>query len=613
MFRYLGFAWDPSSTQHTEAADLLGRRTGALSSSWTEVLTRKGLRVFCVDGRPGSLEPHLLAGEAGIVLGALFERNGGIEDDTPSRKASLSVAQGASILESHGRWLITHCWGNYVALLPDQATGRTQVIKDPTGSLPCFTTTSHGVTLVFSSITDCLALGLTFTINRSYLGARMLSGGGDIGQNALSEVGQVHRGECVEIDPKADSPIVVRQFYWNPLSFAETDDVIEDSELAVRAIRATVRSSTHTWASCHDSLMVRLSGGLDSSIIMGCLKDAPTQPRMVCYTYYNPRGRSDERPWARLAAQHATVERLEYAVSPADINLRSMLGMEASVEPVAAMGYLQRATIERQLAADRGATAAFTGDGGDSVFCSDSIAYAVSEYFHRHGLTPEAFRLASRVALYTDQSTWTILLRSFRRRIFGAKMTDQRQARLMSSKLVSPAIHDTLTVDERYPHVWFSHRNRVPWATIRRVGMLVCTPEFYHGVESSGSAPEVLSPLYSQPALELFLRIPVYEHFAGGRDRGLARQAFVQDVPQPILQRRWKDRVPGFYDELVYRNREILRELFLDGVLVGEGLLDKTAVEEALSSVPSKSVVLPEEIFKHLDLEIWARQWIRRM
>jgi hypothetical protein len=55
-----------------------------------------------------------------------------------------------------------------------------------------------------------------------------------------------------------------------------------------------------------------------------------------------------------------------------------------------------------------------------------------------------------------------------------------------------------------------------------------------------------------------------------------------------------------------------LKETLLDGVLAGEGLLDRAMLEDALSAGPSKSPVYPGEIFRHLDSELWARHWLPR-
>jgi asparagine synthase (glutamine-hydrolysing) len=194
--------------------------------------------------------------------------------------------------------------------------------------------------------------------------------------------------------------------------------------------------------------------------------------------------------------------------------------------------------------------------------------------------------------------------------LFGAKMSEQLPALLMGSRLVNAQVRAGFTMPESYPHPWFSHLRHVPWDVLRRLGILVTTPEFYNVTDVDRPEPEIVSPLYAQPAIELFLRIPIHVH-AAGRDRGLARRAFAREVPDAILRREWKDRAPGFHSEVLQRNLAFIRELFLDGVLVSEGLLDRAALEAALVPGPSKTAVLPVEIYRHLDVEIWARHWMR--
>jgi asparagine synthase (glutamine-hydrolysing) len=198
-----------------------------------------------------------------------------------------------------------------------------------------------------------------------------------------------------------------------------------------------------------------------------------------------------------------------------------------------------------------------------------------------------------------------------RRWLFGANMREQIPALLLGSQLVSPQARAGFAIPDSYPHPWFNQLGHVPWDVIRRLGILVLTPEFYNVADAADPEPEIVSPLYAQPAVELFLRIPIHVHAEDGRDRGLARRAFAREVPQQILQRQWKDRAPGFHSELLLRNLDLVRELFLDGVLVREGLLDAAAVEAAFAAGPSKTEVLPAEIYRHLDIEVWARYWMR--
>jgi asparagine synthase (glutamine-hydrolysing) len=150
----------------------------------------------------------------------------------------------------------------------------------------------------------------------------------------------------------------------------------------------------------------------------------------------------------------------------------------------------------------------------------------------------------------------------------------------------------------------------VPWDVIRRLGTLVVAPEFYNVIDAAQPEPELISPLYAQPAIELFLRIPIHVHAQGGWDRGLARRAFVREVPEPILQRLWKDRAPGFHSELLLRNLDLVRELFLDGVLGQGGFARSRSRGSRVRASPSKTEVLPVEIYRHLDVEIWARYWM---
>lgn len=607
MFRYIAVASTASEARGSPQDQTISDLGRAFAKGWNELPQQRGLRVFYHDAREGSLEARALPEGAGVMLGAAFQRTHDATNDSPAPRWRASTKDARAILTTRGRWLIESCWGNYVAFVLDAQRSRLWVIKDPCGELPCFLTVLNGVTVIFSSIADLIEMRLfKFAIGRTYLAARVLLSG-IAGQQPLEGVEQISRGECVEIDFEKGGPRR-RQFYWHPSTFVCTSDPIEDADIAARAMRATIQSCTRAWASAHHSVIHRLSGGLDSSIIAACLQDVGDATRLCCYTYYNPRGRSDERPWARLVARRLGCQHIEWPVGPQDIELERALDMPRLVEPVPVMGYLLRRTLEQTIASEHRATAVFCGDGGDSGFGGEAFAYSLSDYLERHAFGFRALKLATQIASLTEQSTWAVVLKSVSRWRHGESMARLRNMLTLSSRLVSPSLKDAVAVPERYPHPWFSHFERVPWATIRRLGTLLSSPQCYH---AGPEAPDVIAPLYAQPAIELFLRIPLYVHFEGGRERGLARRAFTGDVPAPVLQRLWKDRAPGFYDELVYRNRGFLRKMLLDGILAREGLLDRAAVERTLSDDLARDSVLPTEVFRHLDVEMWARTWTR--
>jgi len=610
MLRYLGIVWNDTHAQQRDTAQLITSRVQKLYPAWRREHTAPGMQVFCT-GSPGELSRICrLPGNAGVVIGTVFARNRDILSSQPNAPLTFGPTETAALLRSEGRWLVENGWGDYVAFGYHAADQKKWVLKDPVGYLPCFRTVFRDVTIVFSRIGDCLDLQLQrFTINEPFLHAHLVSGSSLQEVPPLKEVLAVRRGECIEFK-RGNGPYGTRRSYWEPLDFSKSDQLLEDPELAARAMRSTLQAATSSWVTVHPSLLLRLSGGLDSSIIAGCLGNAPGKSRFVAYTYFSPNGRSDERPWARLAAERSGCQHIECPVSPAQMDLTMALRMDPSPEPSPLLGFLQRSSLEQTLATNCGASAIFNGEGGDSGFCSDSIAYAVPEYLQHHGLRPGAFRLASQVALLTERSSWSVLLQAMRRMSKGEQAMP-RERILSASRLVNPQIKEAFRVSERLSHPWFKNERHLPWDKVRRLGMLIMVPEYYNVcAPKDAEVPQIVSPLYAQPVIELLLRIPIYIHFHGGRDRGLARKAFAPDVPEPILRRLWKDRAPGFHDELLERQRAFLKETLLEGSLVSSGLLDRALLEEALSASPSKSQVYPGEIFRHLDTELWARHWL---
>ena len=610
MFRYVALIWDAQDAQQVDAAQAATRRLKASSSQWQEVLDSPSLRVLCTDIRPGSLEPHLLAGKAGIVLGSLFARRSDLNDDTPAPACKLDEARTAAIVDSRGEWLVRNSWGNYVAFIADPLIGSTLVLKDPCGSLPCFSTTVRGITVVFSSIADCMELGSPrFTVNRAFLERRLY--GGEMTQqwDALNEVTQIRRGECVEFSPRQQPAMVGRRFLWNPFEFARSHAPLDDPSLAATALRNTLRSCTAALASRHESILLRLSGGLDSSIVLGCLQGAPPRPRVLAYTQYSPNGPMDPRPWARMAVANSACEHVEVESTAAAIRLGAIAEMAPAVEPFSTLMCLVTAAQEQSLLARQAASATFTGDGGDCAFGSFCIGEAAAAYLRRRGPRLAVVRLAAESASILGQTTWHALKRAFQMWITRRSLTSLASLNHEARKLVA---EEVVRASEATPavHPWLAGLRHAPWEPISKLGMLLGTPDLYAGqARPNAAGPEIVAPIYSQPLMELVLRIPADVLFTGGQDRGLARRAFRGDVAQPILNRLWKDRAGDFHDEIIRRNLDWLREIFLDGVLVAEGLLDKAAVERALAPGPVKSGVFPGELLRHLDVEIWARQW----
>jgi asparagine synthase (glutamine-hydrolysing) len=611
MFRYLAFIWNSDDRSQAEAAKALSLRASSNLRGFSVALNRSGSYVFYADPAPSRYDARVMPNESGVVLGLLHCRNTSSEDDSPARAANLGCEQSREIVRSNGRRLITHYWGDYVAILPDETIPNlTRVIKDPTGNLPCFYTTWRGVTIIFSSIADCLDLELQFSVNWSFIARRIGGGCFDTDINCLNEVSQVSRGECLQLNSNSASR-PQRLVYWNPVDFAESGTPIDNEHLAATAMRATIRSVTHTLAGCHEGILLRLSGGLDSSIIACCLRNVRGNPAITAFTCYVPQGNSDERRWARLAARHAGFsEHIEHAVDTRHFRIDGILGLRPLAAPVPLMAYLGGSLNETRAAEARGHTAIFSGDGGDSTFGGEAIGLVIDDFLSREHLKWRIIPLAARVALYKDSIVWKILLDGLRRWCLGARIHDFRQRLMMSTNLGAKALRDSVRNESRYPHSWFRNLDHVPWRTIWRMGNLLNTPSFYDPFRDACEMyPQRVAPLYAQPVVELALSIPLYVHFLHGYERGLARRAFTDDIPAAICRRRWKDRAPGSFEDMTLSNREFIRETLGGGNLARKGLINTDAIDEVLGGAGRDKNLFVGELYTFMDLELWSRHF----
>ena len=612
MFRFIALLWDAKCDERRAVAQDVLRKLHAMGAEWSVAFSRAGIQVRVADAG-GALGACALGGDAGVVVGEIFFRRTNILDDAAVQHAVFDEGLAREVLASEGRCLTSHYWGNYIAFVVDSHAQQRFVVNDPTGSLPCYFAEYQGVQVLFSCLADCLALGvMRFNVNWSFVRRRTVNGAFDMESYPFAEISSVHRGECVRFD--GAGRCVSRSFYWHPDDFADASQQIDNPDVAVRALWATVRSCVHSLAARHLRILQQTSGGLDSSIVLGCLGDAPNGPQVTCYTDYVPNAPCDVRRWARLAALRRGYAHVEVARDAAQLVLEEMPDLAPSVEPVPSFTHWQRGPVERRLAADCGATAVFTGEGGDATFCSTCFVLAVDCSLGRYGLGRRTWRVAQLAAVRRDRTLWNVLFHAMRRQWLGTDLLELRRLMTISLQLIHAEARQVVHSQRHFPHPWFSSSDTVPMESLWRLGVLAYAPSFYDlSTSQRHAAPYTVSPLLAQPVFEVCRRIPVDIHFDAGKSRGLARRAFAAVVPSAILRRQWKDRPMAQAGKIIERNQKFIRAALLDGDLCKERILDRAAVELALRTGPTKSRALSSEILRHLDLELWIARSRRAM
>ncbi|HEY6516965.1 MAG TPA: asparagine synthase-related protein [Steroidobacteraceae bacterium] len=600
MFRYVAFVWNEQDPAVRESARALLQRHSASADEWQVALRGSGAEVRYVKSGTAACAAYLLADGGGVVLGTLFARSQ--EGVSTAAPAQLTAADSRALLDSDGRHLIESFWGRYVAFLHDVPARATWVVRDPTGGLPCYLVRCRGVDIYFSWIDDIAALlDAPLEVNWAYLIASVCFLREHSQGTALREVTQVLAGECVA----TRAGVCKRFFYWDPLQIANTD-TIEDLAAAVTAMRQCVRDVIHAWASCYGHMLLSLSGGLDSSIVLACLKDAPSRPRVTCFHYYPLGADLDERAYARAAAAKAGLELLE---RPRDssFSLQPLLAVHRAPEPTNYPYFLEHSRLEAQLAAECGAGVLVIGYGGDQLFYQDRAEWAPGDFLHRRGPRPGVLRVALDAAQMDQISIWRVLAQAISGYLVHQRWSPLQEAGRMRPLLV-PAVIEEARRSAGFLHPLLRHPRGAPSGKLWHAHQVSQPFDFYDPLGREGDA-ERISPLFSQPILELCLRIPTYVLTHGGWDRAVARRAFYDDLPPEIRNRRNKGGIEEHLRHTLEHNRGFLRELLLDGALVRQGVVDRGRLAEVLSGRATRIASGSGEVFEYAGIESWLRRW----
>jgi asparagine synthase (glutamine-hydrolysing) len=565
---------------------VLSQRLLTDSQSWQAVVSKAGLSILVLRSPFGCYAAHSL-GDGGSVLGVMFDRSNPEKSSARALLGFFSDAESARIVRSGGRRLVENYWGRYVAFLCDPFGPSKWVLRDPVGDILCYRARVRGLDVYFSFLPDFLKLrALPLSVNRDHLGVRVITGNAWAEESALKEIECVHPGQCIEHVGNR----VSRKYYWHPLAIASLP-AIEKQETAATEVGSTAKACANAWASLHTDAIHILSGGLDSSIVLSCIAAAPSRP--------------DERVYARLAAAHSGVELEEVERQPT-LDLEALFKSIPIVGPVCTvMRGLEVQPLVAQFAQARGATAVFSGDGGDMVFFRGWPQLAVIDYAHCHGLRLELVRQALGAAYPAQLSVGRLLLDAVKHGVLGRPWS------------LTPFIFDhyRLITDEVVQSAWqvdFLNPWNVPAGSLppgkRLHAFSVSRPSLFRDPLPDTAELDFINPLMSQPLLELCLRIPTYLHATCGKDRAIARAAFAADLPAEVVQRTWKGSADRHLRDMLVNNIAKVRELLLDGELIKEGILDRKRLAGALSLAPTRDASHVTEIFGYLSTEVWLRQ-----
>jgi asparagine synthase (glutamine-hydrolysing) len=601
VFRYIALAWDDRIAAHRAAAMRMSHALREYDGCQA-VLLRSGLHVYTAGARQGVNGAYVLPCDRGVVLGRLFRRHE--LGQAVAGDVQLGTEDADQILRTDGRALIRDYWGRYVAFLP-APSGGTQMLRDPCGTLPCWRMHHAGVGIGFSWLEDVLQALPDIplpSVDWDGLGACILLGHLGGRDTALKGIHQVPPGESTPLVPGIGTP----ELLWNAVDIAR-DGAHKELADAMSQLRRTTRACVQAWAACYDPILLRLSGGVDSAIVLSCLDRNGEEGRVTCLNYHSPGSDSDERSYARLAAGRAGRPLLERQRDP-DFGLEQVLDVARMPMPGSYVGRMGTSRMDAEEAAALGAPAMFTGGGGDQLFFELRCTWPAADYLRTRGLDRGFPNAALDAARLGRVSVWQAIRQAAIDSLHPTDPCDGSGRHLM---LARPQALAPTWQRARFVHPALHAAHRLPIGKLHQVHDLSCAFDYYDPYQRQ-AAPELVNPLLSQPLVELCLALPTFVLTRGGRGRALARQAFAGDIPAEIAGRRSKGGMDEHIAAVLQRNLPFARNLLLDGELLRRGLLDRGRLEATLSGRISPQAAHVGEVHNCIAIEAWLQRWSAR-
>lgn len=208
--------------------------------------------------------------------------------------------------------------------------------------------------------------------------------------------------------------ITVRH-WWSP-RFEEPKDA--DAKSLGESFRTLVRESVRREAAGEARIGAFLSGGTDSSTVVGMLAQESSTPVQAYSIGFEAEG-YDEMEYARITAKHYGAEHHEYYITPDDL-LTGIPLVAAHYDQPFGNSSAVPAYYCAKLARADGVTRMLAGDGGDELF-GGNTRYAKQRVFEHYGRIPSPLRrgliepllsqgwmrslpLASKAASYMEQA-----------------------------------------------------------------------------------------------------------------------------------------------------------------------------------------------------------------
>lgn len=494
--------------------------------------------------------------------------------------------------------LIARIWGRYVGVLFGADQQASALLRDPSGAMECVVWAQHGLTIVSSSAHEWLLQRLRppWRLNMERLAQAL--------HDPVAATGVLLLDGPIALEPGTLQPLPATRpphLLWRPAAIAEASlGPAPSAEEASTQLRAAIDEAVMGLAGLSRPIAAEVSGGLDSSIVASSLMRSDADAVRLWINSYGSTPESDERGFARILGSALGFKPVCAPHATAVLTTTWLEGVSGGFRPgFNALDRPHGLDWARRMA-DAEVTAVMTGKGGDAILLQAATPEVFTDLWRVHGWRAMWSSDMAELAAANEVSLWT-MLRLARRHGREGFHRPRREHPLLAPAPEKLDLHPWLRNCEGFG----------PAKAFQIAG--VADNVSHHGPTALTASIDVRNPLCAQPVTEACLALPTPLLTFGGRDRGLARQAFRKHLPPEIIDRRTKGDMTRLYGRMVLDNLEFLRSWLIDGRLADFGIIDRGVAAVELDPETLIWRGRYGTIMAAAALEGWVRRWERRL
>jgi asparagine synthase (glutamine-hydrolysing) len=431
--------------------------------------------------------------------------------------------------------------GMFAFAILDRARRRLLLMRDRAGKKPIYYAWASGTLRFASEIRALLASGVRSEIDPAQLPLLLTLGYVPPPLTLYSGIRQLPPASLLILE-RGGEPSV--RTYWSPRF--DRPRLRVKREEARRQVRNLVDEAVRRRMEADVPLGAFLSGGIDSTIIVGLMAQASTQAIKTFSIGFAGDARFDETAYARMVARKFATDHTEFVVEPSSFELVDQL-VEAHDGPFGDSSAIPTSIVSKLTRAH--VTVALSGDGGDELFCGypHFLAAEAGEHLPRMLL-----RHASRaLSLVQDSGSSRSVARRAERMVRTlARPLPERMLRWQSyflddlNDVMQPSLREQATpmsANDWMEQIASSCGPSSPLARALCINFMSYLP-YDLLVKADRSAMlhslELRSPFLDTALIEYVNALPDRMKRRGLRTKWILRDAFEDLIPPPIQRRR---------------------------------------------------------------------------